>query len=448
MALEKILHLIPLLTWCSEIGLDILQLLPINDCGLDSSPYSALSAMALNPIYLGLTDLPYVSEDISLQMHLRDLQKLSKSQRIDYPFVYKGKNLFLHHYYQRHALKITKERSYKDFKEKNSFWLDVYTVFKALKIFHHWQSWETWPSDEQNPSENFFHTLSKPVREEAEFHCFLQYLCFSQFEQVKEHAKAKNIFLKGDLPILISKESADVWYNRDLFILELSAGAPPDMYSSIGQNWGFPLYNWKVLVRKHYQWWIERLSVASKLYQLYRLDHIVGFFRIWAIPKAKSAKEGHFIPQEENLWLPQGESLMHMMLANSDMLPIGEDLRSCPPTVRLSLQKFGICGTKVMRWERHWDTDKSFIGSNEYPFASMTTISTHDSETLQQWWEGNSEEAQLFASTIGIKFSSKLTQDLRFAILYASHHSQSAFHINLLQEYLALFQENDLAKSK
>lgn len=129
---------------------------------------------------------------------------------------------------------------------------------------------------------------------------------------------------------------------------------------------------------------------------------------------------------------------MEVMLKNCDMLPIGEDLGTVPPEVRVYLRSIGICGTKVMRWERRWEEDKGFIDPKDYPPESMTTVSTHDSETLGQWWKDRPEEAEVYAKSMGWDYSPNITEEQRFSILHASNTSGSLFHINLLPEYLAL----------
>jgi 4-alpha-glucanotransferase len=213
------------------------------------------------------------------------------------------------------------------------------------------------------------------------------------------------------------------------------------MYSATGQNWGFPLYNWQEMEKTEFFWWKERLAVASNFYHIYRIDHIVGFFRIWAIAKDEPATQGHFIPENPQKALEQGDQLMRMMLEASTMLPIGEDLGKVPPEVRTHLQELGICGTKVMRWERYWDTTKAFIPPEKYAPLSVTTVSTHDSSTLQLWWTQDSHEAIEYCHGQGWEYSTPLPPEYHFSLLYNSHHTTSLFHINLLQEYLALFPE-------
>lgn len=431
--------LIPVIDWCKEVGMDVVQLLPLNDTGLETSPYSALSAFALNPIHLGLSQLPHLDHDTDLRNQISELQKLNnKTQRLDYKNIQNKRNEFLHSYFKKYGSFFLSQPTYKDFKKGNEYWLNDYSAFKALKIAQDWKSWKEWPQEYQNPSPGFIESLPQAIKEDAEFHAFIQFLCFQQFEQVKQFAEEENVKLKGDIPILINRESADVWRHPNQFLLEFAAGAPPDMYAKEGQKWGFPLYKWDVLATDNYQWWKERLRVASHFYHIYRIDHIVGFFRIWGIPLELEAKFGHFIPQDEKLWIPQGETIMCVMLANCSMLPIGEDLGTVPPEVRQCLSQLGICGTKVMRWERYWHGDQSYINPKEYPLDSMTTVSTHDSETLKLWWKNQPQEAELYAASRGWIYSPQLTNQQHFDILAASHASGSLFHMNLLQEYLAL----------
>lgn len=431
--------LIPLISWCREIGMDVIQLLPLNDTGLESSPYGALSAFALNPIHIGLKALPYIDEnpDQELQKSITELYELNSSQRIDYKTVQKNKEGILKKYYQKYGDTITKGSTYKDFLIQQKAWLFDYAIFKVLKIHFNWEKWENWPESYQNPPEKL-DSLPEEILKEANYHQFLQFLCFSQMGKVKQHAEEQAIYLKGDIPILINRESADVWRYRKLFLLNYAAGAPPDMYAPDGQKWGFPLYDWEALAAQNFIWWAERLKVASLFYHIYRLDHVVGFFRIWAVPISSKATEGHFFPEEKSTWIPQGTLLMHMMLRNSIMLPIGEDLGTIPPEVRDCLKSLGICSTKVMRWERRWNSDSSFIPVEDYIPESMTTVSTHDSETLAQWWHDHPEEAQTFAASMGWEYQTQITEQQRQAILRASHRSGSIFHINLLNEYLAL----------
>lgn len=429
--------LLPLVPWCQSIGYDVIQLLPLNDTGPESSPYSALSAFALNPIHLGLASLPFLDEFPELQPLLIKMQTLNNTQRVNYQDVLSQKESFLKKYYQKIAPKITSQSTFHQFLTDNP-WLEEYALFKALKVALHWSPWETWPPLLNDPSIPSYIELLQQYADDIHYHIFVQYLCFQQLKQVKAVANQHSVFLKGDIPILISNESADVWLHRPLFNMEVTAGAPPDVYSKEGQNWKFPIYNWEATESQIFEWWKLRLQVAGNFYNIYRIDHIVGFFRIWSIPLNGLAKDGKFIPENPGQWLPQGEKILRLMIASSEMLPIGEDLGIVPTDVRQAIFNLGICGTKVMRWERRWNEDKQFIDPKDYSPISMTTVSTHDSDTILLWWKNCPDEAKDYAKYRGWKYNNDLSWEQQYSILQDSHHSGSLFHINLLNEYLSL----------
>lgn len=432
--------LLPLIEWCSKLGLDVIQMLPLNDTGHDTSPYGAISAFALHPIYLSLSRLPYIENYPNLQQFLLEMQQLTNTQRINYPLVIAAKERFLQQYYLHASHHLMPSYDYQQFVQQNNDWLLPYALFKALKMENQWHHWEDWDHAARHPDDTRYRSLLLEYANEIQYHIFVQYLCFQQWRVVRSEAESKGVFLKGDIPILINRDSADVWHNRSLFLLQYSAGAPPDMYAEDGQNWGFPVYNWKEMEKSSYNWWKRRLSIAERLYQIYRLDHIVGFFRVWGIPVGQHGRNGFFIPQEEALWIPQGEKIMTMMLENCSALPIGEDLGTVPPYVRQFLSVLGISGTRVMRWERVWNEDKRFIPFAGYIPESMTTVSTHDSETLHQWWKNNPSEAKDYAQFKGWTYAPELTPEQHKEILFDSHHTSSLFHINPLPEYLAAVQ--------
>ncbi|MCH9625159.1 MAG: 4-alpha-glucanotransferase [Chlamydiales bacterium] len=433
------LDLIPLIYWCQATGMDIIQLLPLNDTGLETSPYNALSAFALNPVHISLSNLPNIEAVPDFHKKLEKMRYWNDTARVKYHVVRELKILLLREYFVHFFDKITQSAEYRHFVEHNQSWLEPYALFKALKEVNYWQNWEEWPTHHKSPSEKGYQELLKEHAKTSDFHQFLQYLCFSQLEQVKNIASENKIFLKGDIPILISRDSADVWHKRHLFLLHLAAGAPPDMYSREGQYWGFPLYDWEELEKHNYAWWTERLQIASHLYHLYRIDHVVGFFRMWAIAIGKPAKDGSFLPAAADQWIAHGQKIMEMMLKSAPILPIGEDLGLVPQSVKECLYSLGICGTKMMRWERSWETDGSFIPIKEYQPMTMSTVSTHDSDTLQLWWRHFPKEAKLYSEFKNWPYEPFLSLEHHQEILRDCHTSASLFHINLLQEYLSLF---------
>jgi 4-alpha-glucanotransferase len=413
-----------LIDWCNHVGFDCIQLLPLNDSGDDPSPYNPLSSCAIDPIYLNLRDLGDAPGDLSAFAPLNDLPRFPQNQ------VKHQKIGWLYRYFERTFPHLSAYPEYQAFL-KNNPWLVPYALFKACKDEYGGKHWQHWPEEKQSIARC---TASQKA---IDFHCFLQYHSFRQLEKAKRYAEEKGVFLKGDIPILLSPDSADVWANRPLFNLRYSAGAPPDYYNRLGQKWGFPLFQWDEMKRTDFAWWKQRLSAAGRLFHIYRIDHVVGFFRIWAIRENEKADQGRYLPEDERLWGPQGREILEMMIQASNLLPMAEDLGSMmPPVVTETLRELGICGTKVMRWYLH---DGRWKSPQDYEPISLTTISTPDSETLQLWWKTLPEEAARLAEFKHWSYQPHLAVWQRNEILRDAHHTASLFHINLLQEYLALF---------
>ncbi len=403
----EFLDLIPLIDWCKEVGFDIIQLLPINDSRTDPSPYNPLSSCALDPIYLSLWEL---GMDISFD-----------SSRVRREEVLKIKMPLLFSFFEKSG----KKEEIQTVLEKHP-WALPYAQFRALKEQFGGTHWQSWPKE------------AKPDPKWIDFFLFLQFHAFRQMEKVKLHADQRGVKIKGDLPILISPDSADVWSETHLFNLKIGAGAPPDSFQPEGQIWGFPLIDWQEMQKSAFAWWKMRLHAIEMLYHIYRIDHVVGFFRIWGVPKGKKAKEGSFCPADQRLWADQGRELLEKMIEASPLLPMAEDLGTIPKEVYPILKNLGICGTKVMRWQKE---EGHYTPLTQYEPISMTTLGTHDMDPLEVWWRKSPQEVVPFASFLGLSYHPILTKEQRLHILYASHHTSSLFHINLLQEYLALYPE-------
>jgi 4-alpha-glucanotransferase len=391
--------------------------------------------MALNPLFLSLHALPGVQKK-----KLQQLRAFDALPRVPYHDVQSHKFLFLRDYFEEVGPTLIKAKGFQTFVDAHP-WVETYALFKALKHLMQKNHWLTWPVELQYLKPEQFDTLIQKHWVDVCFYIFLQYLCYIQMKEVKRHAKKRGVFLKGDIPILISPDSADVWEYTDEFDLHFSAGAPPDVYTPEGQVWGLPIFKWGVMRERNYDWWKKRLAYASEFYDLYRIDHILGFFRIWAIPQGEPCSSGKFIPQDEALWLDHGKEILQILTAHTHMLPIGEDLGFVPDAVRIALTDLGICGTKVLRWERQKTKGHPFIGPLHYNPVSMSTVSTHDSSTLTLWWQEDEKESKPYAHYKGWDWGNHLSQSQRKEILWDSHHSSSLFHINLLGEYLALFPE-------
>ncbi len=430
--------LISLIEWCSHLHIDTIQLLPLNDSGLDPSPYNALSSCALHPIYLSLHHLPHVAYHKDLLAEIQKIQTLNRLPRSPFQEVHEQKMAFLSLYVEKEKQSLLSSPEFVAFIKENP-WIRPYSLFKVFKEKNNQIHFCFWQDAWNNLSQEKLEELFQESLSECSFYMVLQYLCFSQLRYVKNKAKEHNIFLKGDIPILISPDSADAWFEPSLFDFQFSIGVPPDQYNEEGQYWGFPKPNWDVMRASGFSWWKNRLGYASNFYDLYRIDHAVGLFRLWTIQTGRPSCEGHYEPVNETLWESLGKELLITFIEASPMLPIAEDLGSVPQMVRDVLEDMGICGTKVMRWEKYGDD--RFISPETYPAISLTCVSTHDSTTLAEWWKEEPSESRRYASEQGWDYHAALSYDQRKSILKDSLCSHSLFHINLFSEYLALIPD-------
>ena len=255
--------------WMERTGQSVLQLLPINDTTRkgewgDSYPYSPVSSFALHPIYIHLPEVG-VKVDAAYKKAQKELNALPK---VDYPKVIKLKIKYLREAYADHGAKDLATPACKKFVKENAYWLDPYAE-----------------------------VCSKRDKVEADFYRWVQFHLDKQLSRAVKYAHEKGVYLKGDLPIGVGRDSVDAIVNPQLYNLDSSAGAPPDFFSVDGQNWGFPTYNWDEMAKDDYAWWKARLRTMAKYFDAYRIDHILGFFRIWEIPLPhKSGLLGHFNP--------------------------------------------------------------------------------------------------------------------------------------------------------
>ena len=275
--------------WCNKVGLKMIQILPINDTRTDDSwdnsyPYKAISTKALHPIYLNLDKLGTLN-DINDRIYFENQKNiLKKKDYVDYPEVMKVKDAYFKKIFAQ-TWEITKDtEDFQTFFKENKDWLIPYAEFclhkrclslsKALPV-----------------------TSTSSVTEQPEFYYFLQYHLDKQLKEAVDYLHDKGIALKGDIPIGIGRESVEAYTNPKLFNLNCQAGAPPDVFAIEGQNWGFPTYNWEAMAKDNYQWWRERLTQMSRYFDAYRIDHILGFFRIWEIPyESTQGLLGYFSP--------------------------------------------------------------------------------------------------------------------------------------------------------
>ncbi|MDR2552233.1 MAG: 4-alpha-glucanotransferase [Treponema sp.] len=294
----EFLDLIEFAGLCAGIGAGLIQILPVNDTGYESSPYSALTAFALHPLYLRLSAL---EEAPSFAGDIKELGKrFDREIRFPYYQVLRAKMELLRRIYAAAGPSIEKDAETGALGDwiRDNPWVKSYAVFRRLKESNGEWSWKEWPRYRQPDSREIDALWQDPaVRGEHLFWAWLQKALDGQFSRAAKAIRDMGILLEGDLPILMNEDSCDVWSNPDIFRLDLSAGAPPDMYSPAGQNWGFPIYNWEAQARNDYRWWKDRLKMAARYYDAYRIDHVLGFFRIWASSRADhSSALGRYIP--------------------------------------------------------------------------------------------------------------------------------------------------------
>jgi 4-alpha-glucanotransferase len=359
--------------------------------------------------------------------------------RIDYPAIRQQKHEFLKLYCSQMAEQLTSTPEYARFVSSN-WWLEGYALYKVLKRAANGAHWEHWPAPLSSPDPEQLKQLVSQHRALVDQEILIQYLCAQQLAAARAYAESHGVLLMGDIPILIDRDSADVWLYRANFDILNSAGAPPDPLGPEGQDWGFPPYHWPTLAQDNYGWWRKRLELAGNYFQLVRIDHIHGFFRIWTIPRGRPSSEGHFDPPNQAEWADHGSRLLKMMVEFSSILPIGEDLGTVPVATRTCMHELGICGTRVMRWQRQWQGDRSFIPLNQYDPLSLTTVSTHDSEPLKLWWRTDPEASSTLAHELNWSYSPDISTDQQKVLLAMSHRTSSLFHVNLLQEYLQCFE--------
>ncbi len=276
--------------WAAEAGMKAVQLLPINDTTTngswrDSYPYNCVSVFALHPIYIA----PEEWSDTEAYRHCqKEGEELNALPALDYERTYALKQRFLHELFEEKGKEITQSAEYQHFVEEEAYWLDAYAAFCTLRTFHHTANFRSWPDDR---------TDAFGMDKDMAFHKFTQYLLHRQMLAVHETARSLGVMLKGDIPIGISPDSVPAWKDGRLFHFNGTAGAPPDDFAVNGQNWGFPTYNWEEMSRDNYQWWRRRLSHMSAYFDAYRIDHVLGFFRIWEVPREQIyGTLGHFRP--------------------------------------------------------------------------------------------------------------------------------------------------------
>ena len=440
--------------WADKTNQRILQVLPINDtnmtgCWQDSYPYNAISIYALHPQYTDFRQLPTIKDEAKRAAFETLRLELNALPQIDYERMFKAKMDYLRELFAQEWKKVKATKDYKQFFDGNKEWLVPYAQFCVNRDKYGTAVFSEWPEEVKN---------QKPkANSEQEFWYYVQYNLDRQMHAAHEYARGHRVILKGDIPIGISRDGVEAWVEPKYFNLNGQAGAPPDPFSADGQNWGFPTYNWDEMLKDGCQWWVRRFRKMAQFFDAYRIDHVLGFFRIWEIPMpAKSGLEGQFAPalglsreeiegygiyghddlflvdhKRSDRWHPRiavqyqepyqrlndGEKYNFNRLYNdyfyrrNNQFWYQEAMKKLPRLTQATrmlccAEDLGMvpdCVPWVMNELRILSLeiqsmpkdDKVRFGHlSRNPYRSVCTISTHDMPTLRQWWDEDIERTQ------------------------------------------------------
>jgi 4-alpha-glucanotransferase len=396
--------------WAAEAGQAVLQILPVGEMPpIERSPYSSMTAMALDPIYLSMADLPdFAGLGGELALDASDraaLEVLRQSPRIRYADVRRVKNRWLRRSWDR-FVQVELQRGsaramqFGDFTRREAWWLEEYATFRALHAHFADHRWQEWPDKLRRADPEAIGQARTHLETEIAYYKYLQWLASEQWAEAKRRAWPTRIF--GDLPFMISADSPDVWARQPEFRFDATIGVPPDEFSETGQDWGLPPWRWDVMAAKRFAWMNMRAKRYAALFDGYRIDHLVGLYRTYIRPIDESI-EPFFEPGEETLQTELGESLVGILrldhqgqaTAADHRQPevIAEDLGVIPAFVRKSMKRLRLPGMKVLRWEREWDLPgQPLLDPRDYPPLSVATTGTHDIEPLAATEEGDTDE--------------------------------------------------------
>jgi 4-alpha-glucanotransferase len=384
--------------WLARAGQRLVQVLPTQELADgETSPYGALSAFALDPIYVAVDRIPDLDEQ-QIATALGDggraeLEYVRNAPRVDYRVVRSLKRrafaAAFGRFRERELAKGTaRARDMLAFVEKESAWLRDHALYAALRRLRLGYGWMTWPEAERDRAPNILAHATDPrddgalgtrVLEEM----YLQWIAHEQWRVARDELRALGVALMGDMPFIVGRESADVWARRSEFLLDVSLGAPPDAFTQEGQSWGLPAYDWRAMDANDLSWLRARARHAAVLFDRFRIDHLVGFFRQWV---QKDGEKGRFTPAEEKDQHARGQRVLRAMIDSAGPhAVIAEDLGVIPPFVRDTMKELGVPGYKVLPWER----DGNFMpfDPRTYPELSVATWSTHDTAPITGWWD-------------------------------------------------------------
>jgi 4-alpha-glucanotransferase len=389
----EIPDLAALAPWMTRAGLSAVQLLPVGTLPAgESSPYSALSAMAIDPVYVSLAHVAdYAALGGDVRLPLADqiaLRGARSSPGVQYADVRQAKEsalrLAFSLFWEVDWLRTTaRAGAFASFVSWEEWWLGDYALYCALRAKFGDAPWRDWPAPLSRRDRAALAEARTELEQEVFYHQYVQWLADMQWESAREALGEIRLF--GDFPFMVSADSADVWAHQEAFRFDRAVGTPPDAFSETGQDWGLPVYRWDVMAESNDRWLRERARRMARLYDGYRVDHLVGFFRTYS--RALGEPLGEFEPETAEEQQAQGERILRLLLETGAQVT-AEDLGSIPGFVRESLERLGVPGYKVLRWERDWhQPGRPFLPPSSFAAVSVATTSTHDIEPLALWWE-------------------------------------------------------------
>ena len=378
----------------ASLGTKIVQILPLQETAPgETCPYSALSAFATDPVYADISSVEDICASQEASAYVSSLSDniaaWHQAKRAPFNAVKQAKLKALwlgyKHFLQAEAaVNSARFQAFEAYQTAQSGWLRGYALFRAVKEFYKWQTWTAWPDGLKNFEPGAVNAFEAKYREYVNFFAYVQWILDLQLRKAKTAAQEKGVLIFGDIPFGTNLDSAEVWSERENYRLGYEIGAPADQFSKGGQRWGLPAYDWQYQHSHHLTLWRRKIRRVTELYDIFRLDHLVGFFRTYVF--APGDEQGGFDIQGEQNQIDRGYNFLRMVLDEAKgKLPVGEDLGVIPNYVRRMLVDLRIPGYKVLRWER--EDNGYYREPRNYPAVSLATTSTHDTETVRGWWE-------------------------------------------------------------
>jgi 4-alpha-glucanotransferase len=438
--------------WLRRAGQRLLQILPPHELSAgETSPYGALTASGLDPIYADIEaiedlDASAIADALGAPGRQR-LEGARSAAYVDYETVRALKTGALRAAFDRfHEREWTREtpraKRLAAFVASERAWLDDLALYQAVRESHGGWGWTTWPESERERSPRALEAVRTGSARRLLEVAYVQWTLHTQWEAARARMRELGVELMGDLPFVVCTESADVWSHASQFQLNLSLGAPPDAYSADGQDWGLPPYDWLAMEADDLAWIRARTRRASHLYDRFRLDHVVGYFRQWVKTK-EGQQRGRFDPEGGDAQGARGRRVLGAILeelsGDTSVDPpraLAEDLGVIPPFVRELLRELGLPGYRVIPWEK--GDDGRFRDPKAFPEDSIVSYSTHDTAPIVSWWgELPAGDREQLARRAGFPLDAdERTRTL--ALLGDLYGAGSALALTLAQELLGL----------